>query len=67
VVVPSGRDSLGRVTAPVAEVAAAAGALLADPGRRYEMGASARATWQAGFTWEEIAGCYAGLYRELAR
>lgn len=67
VVVPSGRDSLGRVTAPVAEVAAAAGALLADPGRRDEMGASARATWQAGFTWEEIAGRYAGLYRELAR
>jgi len=66
VVVSSERDSLGRVKAPAAKVAATAGALLADPGRRDEMGASARAAWQAGFTWEEIAGRYGDLYRELA-
>ena len=66
VVVSSERDSLGRVKAPAAKVAATAGALLADPGRRDEMGASARAAWRAGFTWEEIAGRYGDLYRELA-
>jgi len=67
VIVPSGRDRIGRVTAPTGEVATAVDSLLTDPGRRKEMGASAKTAWQAGFTWDEIAGRYAGLYGELAR
>lgn len=66
-IVESTRDASGRVTAPVGAVTGAVDALISDPGRRRQMGRSAREAWQKSFTWEEIAGRYGALYEELAR
>lgn len=66
-IVESTRDTSGRVTAPVGAVAGAVDGLINDPGRRRQMGGSAREAWQQSFTWEEIARRYGALYEELAR
>jgi glycosyltransferase involved in cell wall biosynthesis len=47
-------------------VARAVDELLADPGRRAEMGAAGRRAWEVRFTWDAVAGRYEELYRRLA-
>jgi glycosyltransferase involved in cell wall biosynthesis len=51
----------------VAGLAAALGALLADPNRRQWMGAAARQRARALFTVDRMARSYAALYRDVAR
>jgi glycosyltransferase involved in cell wall biosynthesis len=66
VIVPSERRADGLVEADPGAVAAAVGALLADPERRAAMGASGRQAWEERFTWEAVAGQYEDLYQRLA-
>lgn len=66
-VLPTEPRPRGRVGGRPADMAAAAGELLADEPQRRQMGEAGRQVWEQRFTWSTIAERYEQLYEQLIK
>jgi glycosyltransferase involved in cell wall biosynthesis len=65
VIVTSRRGSNGLVGANTGDVTAVVDELLADPGRRRDLGARGREAWRQRFTWDDVVDRYERVYESV--